>query len=64
VISLSDSQLDIVMNASRDLPPDKRAVFLQRIGGILRRYDNRYIPDDAVVEAAARALRGLRQSAA
>lgn len=41
-----------------------RVVFLQRLDGILQRYDNRYISDSAVADAAAKALRGLVQPAA
>ena len=37
MISLTDAQLDIVMNAARDLPPEKRNVFLERVIAVLQR---------------------------
>lgn len=37
MISLSDARLDIVMAASRDLPLEKRNVFLERVIAVLQR---------------------------
>jgi hypothetical protein len=34
-IALSDSQLDIVLNASRPLPPDRRGEFLEAVARAL-----------------------------
>ena len=59
MISLNDTQLKIVMVTARTLPIEKRSVYLERIAAALLRFDNRYIPDTAVAEAAAMALRGL-----
>ena len=59
MISLNDSQLGTVMAAASQVPHEKRAVFLERVGAALRCYDNRYIPDAAIAEAAAKALKGL-----
>lgn len=57
MISLSDSQLQIVMAAATPLAVDKRDVFLQRVAGQLGRVRR---PGDRDVEAAvAAALRGL-----
>jgi hypothetical protein len=36
VISLNDPQLDIVTEAARRLPPEKRGPFLQRVDAMLR----------------------------
>jgi hypothetical protein len=36
MISLSDRQLAIVMEAAKPLPPDKRGPFLQRVDAMLR----------------------------
>ena len=35
--ALTDSQLDIVLNTARDLPPEKRNVFLERVVAVLAR---------------------------
>ena len=55
MVSLSDRQLQIVMQAARTLPTDKRDVFLQRVAVQLelRRQSN-----DAEVDTAARAALG------
>jgi hypothetical protein len=57
--SLSDRQLQIVMQAARTLPIDKRDVFLQRVAVQL---ELRHQSNDAEVDTAARAaLQGLVQ---
>lgn len=63
MISLSDSQLDIITNAARELPPEKRSVYLERIVAVLQRRGRMF--DDADVGAIAQAaLTGLVQPAA
>jgi hypothetical protein len=57
VISLSDAQLAIVATAARNLPIEKRAVFLERTAAQLELH--RRIDDAAVATACTRALRGL-----
>lgn len=54
---LSDAQLQFVMQTASRLPPEKRAVFLQRAVSLLR-LRGRFIDRD-VTEATAMALRGL-----
>jgi hypothetical protein len=66
-IALSDKQLSIIMVAATPLPPEKRALLLERIAAHLllhgRRAGRRF--DDAAVELAVRSsLQGLAQSAA
>jgi hypothetical protein len=60
MISLSDTQLDIVMNVSRDLPPEKRNTFLERVVAQLQRR-GRMFNDADVGAIAQQALHGLVQ---
>jgi hypothetical protein len=53
-ISLSDSELDRVMQIAKMLEPEKRSVLLQRIAAAVRRGDSGGI--DAITQ---RSLRGL-----
>jgi hypothetical protein len=60
-LALSDNQLRIVMAAAGGLPPEKRAVLLERIAAQLSRVRR---PGDEDVERAARlALQGLMHRA-
>ena len=66
MISLTDSQLQIVTNAARSLPIEKRDLYLQRIGAMLavrRRGRDRIVADDDVADVATLALCGLVQTA-
>jgi hypothetical protein len=36
MVSLSDAQLQTVMTAARTIEPERRGVFLQRVGAMLR----------------------------
>jgi hypothetical protein len=62
VISLSDSQLETVMQAARALEPERRSLFLERCGAMLKlrgRFD-----DSAVADVCRLALAGLVQHSA
>jgi hypothetical protein len=62
MISLSDSQLDVVMTAATSIAPERRDIFLQRIGAMLK-LRHRFNDDD-VAEVTALALCGLAQQPA
>jgi hypothetical protein len=57
IISLSDQQLQTVMDAAAGIAPDRRDTFLQRVGAMLR-YRNRFTDAD-VAEVAKLARTGL-----
>jgi hypothetical protein len=51
VIGLTDRQLSIVMTAAAPLPPEKRAIYLQRVIAALHfRCAGRRFDDDDVVD--------------
>jgi len=56
MISLSDSQLQVVVQAARCLDPEKRSIYLQRVASILK---FRPTTDRDVAEATQLALCGL-----
>jgi hypothetical protein len=62
MISLSDEQSKVVMAAAGSLEPDRRSVFLERAGAMLRLRGR--FSDDDVAEIARLALCGLSHSAA
>jgi hypothetical protein len=64
MISLSDRQLGIVMEAAKALPPEKRSIYLERVAAMLRlrRHGKRFADDD-VADVAGLARFGLMQSA-
>jgi hypothetical protein len=65
MISLSDNQLKILLDAARPLPVEKRDVYLRRIAAMLILRGGYGCYDDADVTDAARlALTGLAQSPA
>ena len=57
MISLSDSQLQIVMTAAASLQPERRDIYLQRVGAMLK-LRHRFTDRD-VSEVAGLALCGL-----
>lgn len=57
MISLTDSQLDLVITTAQVLSPEKRDVFLQRTSAQLERRGR--FTDDDVADVAAMALKGL-----
>jgi hypothetical protein len=61
VISLSDAQLKTIMDTARLLGPERRDLFLQRVGAILKMRD--CFTDDDVLDVAALALTGLIHTA-
>ena len=63
MIGLSDRQLAIIMEAAKPLPPEKRGLFLQRVGAMLRyrRHGNAF-DDDDVADVAGLARCGLLQN--
>lgn len=56
-IALTDQQLTTVMQTAKNLSPDKRDTFLQRIAATLQR--QRQFNDDDVARACTMALAGL-----
>jgi hypothetical protein len=66
MIALSDQQLEIVMTAATPLPPEKRALLLERVAAHLRlhgRRGGRGFGDVDVELAVQAALRGLARPA-
>jgi hypothetical protein len=64
MISLSDGQLRIVMAVAADLTPEKRDLYLQRLGAMLALRGCGHFNDSDVAEAAKLALHGLIQQPA
>jgi|RhiMethySRZTD1v2_1073278.scaffolds.fasta_scaffold2683103_2 hypothetical protein len=63
MLSLNDAQLAAVMRAAANVPPEKRSLYLERIGAILNMRGRRFTDDD-LVEITKLACTGLvRQSA-
>jgi hypothetical protein len=60
MVSLSDAQLQTVMTAARTIEPERRDVFLQRVGAMLRL--RRRFDDQDVAEVATLALVGLQHN--
>ena len=63
MIGLTDSQLQVVMNAARSVPVEKRDIFLQRIAAMLALRGRGRFTDTDVADVAHLALCGLIQSA-
>ena len=63
MVSLTDTQLAIVMGAARVLPVEKRDTFLQRIAAMLAMRGRGRFTDTDVADVAQLALCGLIQSA-
>ena len=61
MIALSDHQLEIVVTAANAVPVERRSVFLERCGAMLRM--RRRFTDTDVAEVAQLALAGLIQTA-
>jgi hypothetical protein len=57
MISLTDNQLQILMTAAGRLDPDRRSIFLERCGAMLRMRGR--FNDSVVMEIAQLALTGL-----
>ena len=62
MVSLSDPQLKTVMDAAAALAPERRSVFLERCGAMLRM--RRRFTDGDVADVAQLALCGLVQQTA
>jgi hypothetical protein len=63
MISLSDEQLQTVLTAARNVPVEKRSVFLERVAASLQ-YGPRRTTDADVERACERVARGLIQQRA
>jgi hypothetical protein len=61
MISLTDSQLQTVMTTAGMLEPERRSLFLERVGAMLklRIRGDRGVGDGDVAEVTALALHGL-----
>ena len=57
MVSLSDSQLEIVTTAANAVPVERRSVFLERVGAMLKLRGR--FSDDDVADVAQLALTGL-----
>jgi hypothetical protein len=65
MLALSDSQLKTLMTFAADIPPDKRSMFLERVGAMLAMRGRGHFNDEDVADVARLALTGLtRQPAA
>jgi hypothetical protein len=62
--ALTDNQLHCVMTAAQPFDPAKRAVFLERVAGELRRLGLRYPNDNDLSRAIGVALTRLQQAPA
>ena len=60
MIPFTDAQLDIVLRGARDLAPEKRSVYLERIGALLAQRAGKFADAD-VVTAMEISLRSLMQ---
>ena len=63
MIGLTDTQLQVIMNAARSIPVEKRDIFLQRIAAMLALRGRGRFTDTDVSDVAQLALAGLVQSA-
>lgn len=59
MLSLSDTQLRMVMAAAASLEPARRSQFLERLAAMLAYRGRGHFSDDDVADAAQRALTGL-----
>jgi hypothetical protein len=61
MVSLTDHQLETIMDAAATVAPERRSVFLERVGAMLK--VRRRFNDADVSEVARLALCGLVQTA-
>jgi len=59
MVSLSDSQLRTLMTAAADMPPEKRSMFLERVGAMLALRGRGHFNDADVADVVALASCGL-----
>ncbi|MGC2714814.1 MAG: hypothetical protein WA366_15665 [Pseudolabrys sp.] len=59
MLGLTDNQLGTVMDAARSVPVEKRDLFLQRIGAMLRMRGRGRFSDADVRDVATLAMAGL-----
>ena len=64
MLSLSHRQLQIVMDAARDVPQEKRGQFLEWIAAMLAVRGRGHFNDSDVTDVAKLALTGLAQQPA
>jgi hypothetical protein len=58
-LGLSDTQLATLMTIAGDIPPEKRSMFLERVGAMLAFRGRGHFDDGDVAEIAALASTGL-----
>ena len=58
MLSLNNAQLATVMAAAADVPPEKRSLYLERIGAMVNMRGRRFTDDD-LAEIAKLACTGL-----
>jgi hypothetical protein len=63
-IALSDHQLETVMTAANPVPVERRGIFLERVGAMLRMRGYGHFTDADVAEVARLAKAGLIQQPA
>ena len=61
MVSLTDCQLAVIMDAARPLPVEKRDVYLQKIAAMLMMRGRGHYNDGDVSDVAKLALIGLAQ---
>ena len=61
MLSLSHQQLQIVMDAARAVPQEKRAIFLERIAAMLTVRGRGHFNNDDVADVVSLASVGLTQ---
>jgi hypothetical protein len=59
VIAYSDAQLFVISTAAKDLPPEKRSLYLQRVNAFLETKRGGLFTDQDVDVAIKTALAGL-----
>jgi hypothetical protein len=61
MLALSDAQLQTLMTFAADIPPEKRSLFLERVGAMLVLRGRGHFNDADVQDVASLALCGLTQ---
>jgi hypothetical protein len=64
MVGLTDAQLAVIVDAAKDLPLEKRDLFLRRVGAALSFRGDRRVTDSDVGYVAKLALAGLIQQRA
>ena len=63
MIGLTDTQLKIIITVARGVPIERRGIFLERCGAMLRMRGYGHFSDTDVADVAQLAMAGLVQTA-